>query len=270
MDHSSPHDKPRPAAPEIGGSAQDPVCGMTVDTANPRGGTHVHAGATYYFCHPGCRTRFAANPQQYLAPRVAPLLTIGGPPRRDPHAQPPPTAPVAPPGAKVEYICPMDPEVVSDRPGPCPKCGMALEPRTIQLEEGPNPELVDMTRRFLVSVVVGFPVFALAIADFIAGDRLRQLISMPTANWVQLLLAAPVVLWAGKPFFERGWTSLVTRNLNMFTLIALGVGASFLGSSGNSVGCRIELEAATVEVDGGFEVLLVPKATGAFLDGLDF
>ncbi len=227
MAHSPHHDEPSRTSTETGRSAQDPVCGMTVETENPGGGTHVHAGTTYYFCNPGCRTRFAANPQQYLTPQAAPLLTIGGPPRPAP---PPPSMPPVSPGANVEYTCPMHPEVVSDRPGSCPKCGMALEPRMIHLEEGPNPELIDMTRRFWVSVVVGFPVFALAMADFLLGDRLRQALSMPVANWVQLLLATPVVLWAGKPFFERGWASLVTRNLNMFTLIALGVGTAYLYS----------------------------------------
>jgi len=200
---------------------------MSVDTSDPRGGTHTHHGTTYYFCNPGCREQFKADPDRYLSRRPDSLITIGAPRPRP--AMPPVAVPAAP-GTPVEYTCPMHPEVVSDRPGSCPICGMALEPRAIQIEEGPNPELIDMTRRFWVSVVVGFPVFALAMADFIAGDRLRQLISMPTANWVQLLLAAPVVLWAGKPFFERGWASIVTRNLNMFTLIALGVGASFFYS----------------------------------------
>ncbi|MEW6681535.1 MAG: heavy metal translocating P-type ATPase [Nitrospirota bacterium] len=207
-------------------TAIDPVCGMTVDTANPRGGTHVHAGTTYYFCNPGCRERFKADPARYLAPQEQPqLVTIGPPPARHHPAPAPP--PVAPPGAKVEYICPMDPEVISDRPGPCPKCGMALEPRIAQVEEGPNPELVDMTRRFSVGVVVGFPVFVLAMADLVMGPAVRDLFPMTASNWIQLVLATPVVLWAGWPFFERGWRSIITLNLNMFTLIAVGVGAAY-------------------------------------------
>ncbi len=206
---------------------------MTVDTANPRGGTYEHAGTTYYFCNPGCRERFKADPARYLAPAQPQLVTIGPPLPR--HRPSPPPPPVAPPGAKVEYICPMDPEVISDRPGPCPKCGMALEPRIAQVEEGPNPELLDMTRRFWVSVVVGFPVFALAMADLVIGPAVRDVIPMTVSNWMQLILATPVVLWAGWPFFERGWTSLVTRNLNMFTLIALGVGAAYVYSAAATI-----------------------------------
>ncbi len=129
----------------------------------------------------------------------------------------------------------MHPEVISDRPGPCPKCGMALEPRIAQVDEGPNPELIDMTRRFWVGVTVGFPVFVLAMADLLIGPALRELIPMAASNWMQLALATPVVLWAGWPFFQRGWTSLVTRNLNMFTLIAMGVGAAYVYSAAATI-----------------------------------
>jgi Cu+-exporting ATPase len=213
-------------------SAVDPVCGMTVPTANPKGGTHVHEDTTYYFCNPSCRERFAADPPRYLAPPKPPLVTIGAPLPAQ-RREPPP--PVAPPGAKIDYICPMDPEVLSDKPGPCPICGMALEPRTARIDEGPTPELIDMTRRMWIGAIVGFPVFALAMADMVSGARLRHAIPMSVANWIQLLLATPVVLWSGKPFFERGWASLVTRRFNMFTLIAVGVGAAYAYSAAATI-----------------------------------
>jgi Cu+-exporting ATPase len=202
---------------------------MSVDPSHPGGGTHIHAGTTYYFCNPGCREKFKADPDRYLSRPSDDLITIG-PARPRPAVPAPVASPRATPGSHVEYICPMHPEIVRDRPGACPKCGMALEPRTIQLDEGPNPELIDMTRRFRVSVSVGLPVVALATADLLFPGRLRDIISLPVSNWIQLLLSTPVVLWAGKPFFERGWASVVNRSLNMFTLIALGVGAAFLYS----------------------------------------
>jgi Cu+-exporting ATPase len=129
----------------------------------------------------------------------------------------------------------MDPEVLSDRPGPCPICGMALEPRIARMDDGPNPELVDMTRRFWVGVILGLPVFALAMADLLIGPAVRTAIPMAASNWMQLVLSTPVVLWAGWPFFERGWRSIVTRNLNMFTLIALGVGAAYAYSAAATI-----------------------------------
>ena len=208
---------PRVTPAETNLSAQDPVCGMSVDTGRPGGGTHIHAETTYYFCNPGCREKFTADPDRYLSRPSEGLIAIG-PARPQPAASSP-----APPGIRVEYICPMDPEIVRDRPGACPKCGMALEPRTIRLDEGPNPELIDMTRRFWVSVAVGLPVVALAAADMLFPGRTRDAIPLPVSNWIQLLLSTPVVLWAGKPFFERGWASVVNR-------IALGVGAAFLYS----------------------------------------
>ncbi len=220
---------PRVTPAETNLSAQDPVCGMSVDTSHPGGGTHIHAGTAYYFCNPGCREKFKADPDRYRSRPSEGLITIG-PARPRPAAPPLVASSPAPPGSRVEYICPMDPEIIRDRPGACPKCGMALEPRTIRLDEGPNPELIDMTRRFRVSVVVGLPVVALAAADLLFPGRLRDIISLPVSNWIQLLLSTPVVLWAGKPFFERGWASVVNRSLNMFTLIALGVGAAFLYS----------------------------------------
>ena len=129
-----------------------------------------------------------------------------------------------------QYICPMHPEVIRDEPGDCPICGMALEPTTVVVEEGPNPELVDMTRRFRISLLLTLPIFAMAMGEMLAGEALTGLLSVRALVWLQLILAAPVVLWGGWPFFERGWASLVNRHLNMFTLIALGTGIAFLYS----------------------------------------
>ena len=140
----------------------------------------------------------------------------------------------APPQVAVEYTCPMHPEVVRDQPGACPACGMALEPRTVTQEEAPNPELADMTRRFRIAAAIGFPVFGIAMTEMIAGAGVLPL-SRAVSNWIQLACAVPVVLWAGRPFFERGWASVVNRSPNMFTLIALGVGAAFVYSVGATV-----------------------------------
>ena len=129
----------------------------------------------------------------------------------------------------VEYTCPMHPEVVREQPGACPECGMALEPRTVTQEAAPNPELADMTRRFRIAAAIGFPVFGIAMTEMLAGAGVLPL-SRAVSNWIQLACAVPVVLWAGRPFFERGWASVVNRSPNMFTLIALGVGAAFVYS----------------------------------------
>ncbi|HZY88449.1 MAG TPA: heavy metal-binding domain-containing protein, partial [Gemmataceae bacterium] len=184
------------------GGETDPVCGMTVDPATAPASV-AHGGRTYYFCNPGCARKFSADPERYLhaAPSAANM---------EAHAPPPP-----PPGARVEYVCPMDPEVVSDRPGSCPKCGMALEPRTALAEEGPNPELADMSRRLWVGVALGVPLVVL--------DMLHR----PGLGWLEWLLATPVVFWCGLPFFRRAATSVVNLSPNMFTLIALGVGAAY-------------------------------------------
>ena len=132
--------------------------------------------------------------------------------------------------AKVEYMCPMHPEVVRDEPGSCPTCGMALEPRAVTVEEPPSPELVDMTRRFWIGAALAFPVFALAMTEMVLGGQMTQLVPRALSNWIQLVFATPVVVWAGRPFFVRGWASIVTRRPNMFTLIALGVGSAYLYS----------------------------------------
>src|SRR5688500_15392180 len=207
----------------------DPVCGMTVDPARAAGHTE-YKGKTYYFCATSCLAKFTADPERYLAPKPAPtLIQIGKP---GPHARVPVAAapaPVAAPGTL--YTCPMHPEIVQDHPGACPKCGMALEPMTPTLDEGPNPELVDMTRRFRIAAILGAPVFLLAMADMVIGPGLGGRIDIRWVNWLGLALATPVVWWAGWPFFERGWASVVNRSPNMFTLIALGVGAAYVYSA---------------------------------------
>ena len=183
----------------------DPVCGMSVDPAKTA--HHAsHDGDDYHFCSAGCRTKFVANPDKYL----------GDAPRPEPEATP---------GAI--WTCPMHPEIRQEGPGTCPICGMALEPEEPSLDDAPNPELVDFTRRFWVSAVLAVP---LLIVSMVAEMLGIQIVSPAASPWVQLALSAPIVLWAGKPFFERGWTSIKTRHLNMFTLIAIGVGAAFLYS----------------------------------------
>ena len=130
----------------------------------------------------------------------------------------------------VEYVCPMHPEIVQSEPGTCPICGMALERRSVTLDEEANPELIDMTRRFWVSLGLTLPIFGWTMTEMFAGNSLTRLLPMPLQSWLQLVLATPVVLWGGWPFFQRGWVSIVTRRFNMFTLIALGTGVAFLYS----------------------------------------
>src|SRR5688572_8407747 len=207
----------------------DPVCGMTVDPAQAAGHTE-YKGKTYYFCATSCLKKFTADPERYLAPKPAPALIQIGKPGAHPHmAVAAVPAPAASPGTL--YTCPMHPEVVQDHPGACPKCGMALEPMTPSLDEGPNPELVDMTRRFWIGALLAAPVFLLAMGDMVLGVGLGGRVAVGWANWLGLLLATPVVWWAGWPFFERGWASIVNRSPNMFTLIALGVGAAYIYSA---------------------------------------
>ncbi len=194
-------------------TAVDPVCGMTVDRAAPRGGSLEHDGETFFFCSARCRERFHADPAAFL--NKGPALETDAE-----HA----------PGAPATYTCPMHPEVVSDRPGACPICGMALEPTVVSLDDAPNPELVDMTRRFWVSVVLTAPLFLLTMSEMWPGNPLVGRLSPRIFAMIQLILATPVVLWGGWPFFERGWASVRTRRLNMFTLIALGTGAAYLYS----------------------------------------
>ncbi len=183
-------------------TATDPVCGMQVD---PHATQHhaTHNGQAFHFCSNGCRTKFVAEPAKYLGKDQKP-------------------ASVAPEGAI--YTCPMHPEIRQVGPGACPICGMALEPLTATADSGPNPELADMSRRFWIALALTLPVFALEMGGHLTG---RMLLAPAVSNGVQLVLATPVVLWAGWPFFQRGWASLISRRLNMFTLIALGVGAAY-------------------------------------------
>ncbi|HLF22055.1 MAG TPA: heavy metal translocating P-type ATPase, partial [Aestuariivirga sp.] len=190
------------------GLAVDPVCGMSVD---PHAAKHKadHGGRPYYFCSAGCRTKFIADPQKYLDPEAA-------------------KATVEPVPEGTIYTCPMHPEIRQVGPGSCPICGMALEPLLAGTETGPNPELIDMTRRFWIGLVVSLPILALEMGGHLTG--LMMLLGKQNSNWLQLALATPVVLWAGWPFFVRGWQSLLTRNLNMFTLIAMGTGVAWVYS----------------------------------------
>ena len=184
---------------------KDPVCGMTVDPARAPG--VEYQGTAYHFCSKGCVTKFHADPQAYLAKSEA-------------------ARPSAMPAPGKEYICPMDPEVRADGPGSCPKCGMALEPREVTDDEG-NEELTSMQRRFWTSLALSLPFAALMIGDVLPGKPLQHLAGNQLLVWLQFAIATPVVLWGGWPFFVRGWTSIVNRHLNMFTLIALGTGASY-------------------------------------------
>ncbi len=191
----------------------DPVCGMNVDPAKSAG-SHVHEGTTYHFCSKHCLAKFQAEPQQYLAKKPAD--------RTMPSSS----------GSAGKYTCPMHPEVVQDGPGSCPKCGMALEPMQPSLEESPDPELVSMQRRFWIGLTLTVPIFMIAMGGLLPWPALTHYLhdNMGLLNWVQLILATPVVLWCGWPFFERAWHSIVNRSPNMFTLIALGVGAAYVYS----------------------------------------
>jgi Cu+-exporting ATPase len=215
-----------PAEPVPPMKVIDPVCGMKVDPTKARGGNHEHAGTTYFFCNPRCKERFSADPEAFLKPKsevAAAPSTASTPPVTPPPVTPPPVTP----GAR--YICPMDPEVVSDRPGACPVCGMALEAEMPSAEEAVNPELLDMRRRFFGSLALTIPVFALAMGDMLPGMPATHALGA-ALPWIEVALAAPVVLWGGAPFFARAWTSLKTLRFNMFTLIAVGTGAAFLYS----------------------------------------
>jgi P-type Cu+ transporter len=183
-------------------ATKDPVCGMIVDREKPK--HHMrHFGKEYYFCSAKCEAKFVANPKDFIRGQ-------------------PQSAPAAPEGAT--WTCPMHPQIQQKGPGACPICGMALEPMAGNDGNMPNPELIDFTRRFWVSAVLAVPLLILTMGSEMAGWNLVDPVVSP---WIQLILAAPIVLWAGAPFFARGWTSIVTGKLNMFTLISIGVGAAF-------------------------------------------
>ena len=198
----------------------DPVCGMTIEETDAIG-TFDHKGVRYYFCAPQCLERFAGDPESFLAPREEGAAALS---RQS----------AAPGSDGMLYTCPMDPQIVQEGPGACPICGMALEPMTPTLDEGPNPELVDMTRRLRTAAALAAPIVVVAMADMAAGGRLTMARGA-AINWMGLALATPVVFWAGWPFFERAWTSFVNRSPNMFTLIAMGVGAAYLYSAGATI-----------------------------------
>src|SRR5512144_1009499 len=199
-----------PPAGDAGGAPErvrDPVCGMLVD---PHETPHraQYEGKPYYFCSTGCQSKFLVKPAKFLAPSDS-----------------------APPQAVPEgtiYTCPMHPQIRQLGPGSCPICGMALEPELVTAASAPNPELVDMTRRFWLGLVLALPVVILEMGGHLAS--LHMFIGPKLSNWLQFVLATPVVLWAGWPFFVRGWQSLLTRNLNMFTLIAMGTGVAWIYS----------------------------------------
>ena len=184
----------------------DPVCGMKVEsaTSNHR---YEHEGRIFHFCSAGCRTKFAAEPTTYLARKSK--------------------SPTRASSKGLIYTCPMHPQIRQEGPGNCPICGMALEPLEVAAEAGPNPELADMTRRFCIGLAVTVPIVVLEMGGHVPALGLHDLISPRLSAWVQFVLATPVVLWAGWPFFERAFVSVVSRNLNMFSLIALGTGAAF-------------------------------------------
>jgi Cu+-exporting ATPase len=268
MDHLDP-------APSTG-KMKDPVCGMDVNPATARHKTQ-HNGKEYFFCSAGCLSKFQANPEKILAsppkpmgsglvslgaPTGGPTLVVPAPPGKPAKSTRAYVCPMCPevrkfgpgpcpkcgmaldpespalPASKTEYTCPMHPEIVRTEPGSCPICGMTLEPRTVTAEEEENPELRDMTRRFWISLILTAPLLAIAMGGMlwphflisIFVDRGDQSVATPWTSilpWLELILATPVVLWGGWPFFQRGWASVVNRSTNMFTLIAMGTGVAY-------------------------------------------
>jgi Cu+-exporting ATPase len=242
---SSAHDELRSGIAR----AVDPVCGMTVDPSRAAAKA-TYRGQIYYFCNPRCAERFEKDPAAFVKSDAEPAPTPAATPKgatyvcpMDPDVRQP--APGACPkcgmalepdlaaldAMRIEYTCPMHPEIVRDQPGSCPICGMALEPRTVGLAEGPSPELVDMTRRFRAGALVAAPIVVLAMGDMVLGAGLGGRVDLPVTNWLGLVLSTPVVGWAGWPFFQRAWVSVRNRRANMFTLIALGIGAAYLYSA---------------------------------------
>jgi Cu+-exporting ATPase len=197
-----PHDRAAVAPAEV----LDPVCGMTISPDDAVG--HLdHKGQTYYFCNQSCLEQFRADPGRFVDPQRKEASRAADP--------------------EAEYTCPMHPEIRQKGPGSCPICGMALEPVAITLDEQPNEELEDMTRRFRWSLLLTAPILAFMVAEFLPGQPLHHLLPSGALNWMELALATPIVLWGGGPFLQRGWASVLNRHLNMFTLIALGVGAAY-------------------------------------------
>ena len=191
---------------------KDPVCGMTVDPAHAAG-SYEYGGTKWYFCNLRCLEKFRAEPEKYTGAK-------------------PVTAPREPPAAVTPgaiYTCPMHPEILRNGPGACPICGMALEPRVVTLEQEENPELADMRRRFWVCVILTAPLVLMSMGEMMAGAAAHYFRG-PAVVWIEFLLATPVVLWGGWPFFERAWASIVHRSPNMFTLIGMGTGTAYVYS----------------------------------------
>jgi len=199
-------------------TVKDPVCGMNVDPERARGGSFEHAGSLYFFCNPKCRERFAGDPAHYVhrhevaAPAI-PALAVAKTPQKTE-------------SSTAIWVCPMDPEVRQNHPGPCPKCGMALEPEQPS-RDSTNPELADMSRRLWIAAALSAPLFLIAMGSMLPFHGVMQPLSGRTRGLLEFALATPVCLWAGLPFLKRGVRSLQTRNLNMFTLIALGVSVAY-------------------------------------------
>jgi len=198
------------------GETHDPVCGMVVHPATAKHHAE-HDGQTYYFCCGGCKAKFMADPGQYPKPTARPAPSMR-------------SAPSSPIAQGTIYTCPMHPQIRRGDPGSCPICGMALEREGIPEAEGTSPELKDMTRRFLIGAVLAAPIFVLEMGGHLPVLNLDHYVSIAASKWIQLALATPIVLWCAWPFFQRAWTSFLNRSPNMFTLIALGVGASYLYS----------------------------------------
>ncbi len=242
---------PMPAPASAGAGDIDPVCGMTVQPATAAG-SHSYKSTTYYFCCQGCLTKFKVDPEKYLQKSAAPPASMPEhlapgakqeyvcPMCPEVHADKPSPCPkcgmalepatILPLATKTEYVCPMHLEVIKSEPGSCPLCGMALEPRTVAVEEEANPELVDMSRRFWVNLGPALIVFGIAMSDMLPGRPLQRVLSGAAMNWLQCLLATPVVIWGGWPFFQRGWQSVRNLSPNMFTLIAVGTGTAYVYS----------------------------------------
>jgi len=206
--HPARHDHHTDETISDGETVTDPVCGMQVDPATSKH-RFDHGGHLFHFCSSKCQQKFAADPAHYLHPTAEPL-------------PPPPQGTI--------YTCPMHPEIRQEGPGSCPICGMALEPVMVTADDAPNPELRDMSRRFWVGTALSVPVVVLEMGAHVPGIDLHRLLSTQTSTWIQFVLATPVVLWAGWPFFQRAWASVLNRSLNMFSLIALGTGAAYLYS----------------------------------------
>src|SRR5699024_5707275 len=205
--HHGPDHAHHSAALEPATLMRDPICGMTVDSSEAEHVMH-HDGTDFHFCSARCKDKFEAGPKQYLGPRP------------EPEPQPEGT----------QYTCPMHPEVIRDAPGDCPKCGMALEPMGVPAgDDSPNPELVDFTRRFWVSLAFSIPLFVVAMGPML-GLPVHAWLRTQSAAWIELVLASPVVLWAAMPFFQRAYKSIINRSPIMWTLISIGVGVAYVSS----------------------------------------